>query len=60
MTIISDTIQYVQCDRCGKDLEHWDENTQVVFCKRCGGKYCIDCWIIQRREEDEDEIKRRN
>lgn len=52
MTIISDTIAYVKCDRCKKDLQHWDKNTQVVYCNLCGGKFCIDCWVIQRDEEE--------
>jgi hypothetical protein len=43
---------FTDCDRCGKELEHNRRNTQAVWCNICKGKYCLDCWFLQRREED--------
>lgn len=42
----------IPCQRCNKLLKHDDTNTEVVYCYRCGGKYCFECWGIQRAEED--------
>lgn len=44
----------IPCNRCNKMLKHGEENiTEVVYCNRCNGKFCLECWNIQRREEEE-------
>lgn len=52
---ISQVRATVPCDRCGKELEHWAKNTQVLYCHVCGGRFCLECWKIQRNEENTSE-----
>jgi hypothetical protein len=48
---------YLNCDICNKQLEHWIKNTQVVWCKRCNGKYCLQCWVPHRMKEEREEAR---
>lgn len=43
-----------QCERCNKTLKHNKEITEVIYCHRCNGLYCLDCWLIQRSIEEEE------
>lgn len=47
-----ETFTNKKCELCGKTLKHDGKVTQVVYCHRCNGIFCIKCWLIQRAEED--------
>lgn len=44
----------ISCERCHKTLKHTKEITEVIYCHRCNGLYCLDCWLIQRSIEEEE------
>ena len=43
-----------KCELCNKTLKHNEKVTEVIYCYRCNGIFCEECWFIQRMEEDKE------
>jgi hypothetical protein len=41
-----------KCQRCKVEWELPDNHTKMVYCYICKGMFCIDCWFVQREEEN--------
>jgi len=40
-----------KCDRCGEEWDPGPNNTKLVYCYICQGKFDLKCWKIQRQKE---------
>jgi hypothetical protein len=47
-----------KCDLCGEEWDLGPNNTRLVYCYICGGKFDLECWVKQRQDEkDRGEYK---